>query len=82
MAQATYETIRNKARYGHKSYVVWTDRDGTLQYGIYNKATLKRAILAVGTQGRFSWLSASTGVGNLARSFSYMLHLLKCAPAA
>jgi len=82
MAQLTYDAIRRKARFGHRSYVVWTDRNGELQHGIYNKATIKRAILAVGTNGRFTWLDASTGISNIARSFSYMLHLLKCAPGA
>jgi hypothetical protein len=80
--QTAFQIAQRKARYGHKSYLVWTDRSGEQQYALYNKANIKRAILDVGTKGRFYWLSASTGVSNIARSFSYMLHLLKCAPGA
>ena len=80
MADTAFQVAKRKARYGHKSYIVWTDRTGEQQYALYNKQNLKQAILAVGTSGKFYWLDASTGVSNIARSFSYMLHLLKCAP--
>lgn len=80
MADTVYQEAVRKARYGHKAYIVWTDRAGIQRYALYNKQNIKLAILAVGTKGRFYWLDASTGVSNIARSFSYMLHLLKCAP--
>jgi hypothetical protein len=75
------EALQRKARYGHRCYLYWYARDGSFQWAPYGKQHLKAAILAVGTKGRFYWYDA-TGCSNIARSFSYMLHLWKCAPSA
>lgn len=72
-------TLVKKARYGHKSYLYWYEADGTLSYGLYNKANWKRAILSVGLHGRVFWLDASTATSNIARTFGYMIHLWRCA---
>lgn len=74
----THEELRRKARYGHRSYVYWTDHAGSLQWAPYDKAGLKTAILSVGAKGRFYWFDAN-GNSNIARSLSYMIHLWRCA---
>lgn len=77
----TREALQRKARYGHRSYLYWFDREGVMQWAAYGKAGIKAAILAVGTQGRFYWFDGA-GCSNIARSFSYMLHLWRCAGSA
>ena len=74
----THEHLRRKARYGHRSYLYWYDRSGAFQWALYSRAGIKRAILDVGTNGRFYWFDGA-GVSNVARSFRYMLHLMRCA---
>lgn len=74
----TIEQLRKKARYGHKSYLHWVSKDGEFCWAPYGKAGVKDAILAVGTKGRFYWLDGS-GNSNIARKFSYMIHLWRCA---
>lgn len=78
MMNVTFEQLRNKARYGHRAYVYWTDRAGILRFSPYGRSGLKEAILSVGAKGRIYWLD-SGGNSNIARSFSYMLHLWRCA---
>lgn len=70
--------LRRKARYGHRAYLYWWDRRGALQWAMYNKSNIKRAILDVGCRGRFFWYD-SAGISNIASSFRYMLHLWRCA---
>jgi hypothetical protein len=53
-----------KARYGHRDWVVWRDRHGILQSGVSDYATFKAAMLAVGTQGRFTVVAGSSAVGH------------------
>jgi hypothetical protein len=70
--------LRRKARYGHRSYLYWHNASGELQFAPYGKSGLKRAILDVGVRGRFFWYN-ETGVSHIARSFSFMIHLWRCA---
>ena len=48
------------------------------KFAPYGKVGLKAAILDVGTQGKLFWFD-SAGNSNIARSFSYMIHLWRCA---
>lgn len=49
-----YERARHWGRYMHRDGVVFRDRDGGWYCLAYCAASLKRAMLAVGTAGRFS----------------------------
>jgi hypothetical protein len=60
-----YETAKRKARYGHKDWIVWTDRTGTQHAERLSPASMKRCLLDVGTNGRFSKIGASTGISLL-----------------
>lgn len=57
-----YETARKKARYGHKDWIVWTEKTGTRFAAPKSRESIKAALLAVGTQGRFSLIGASNAV--------------------
>lgn len=72
------ETLRRKARFGHRSYLYWTGREGEFRHAPYGKAGIKAALLDVGAKGRFFWFDAA-GNANIARSLSYMIHLWRCA---
>jgi hypothetical protein len=61
------EKARVKAKYGHRDWVVWRDRDGEIHAAVSNYENFKAAMLAVGTQGRFTVLAASTGIGHTIR---------------
>lgn len=63
-AAEAYALARRKARYGHRDWVIWQDRDGNWHTDRYSRASLKAAMLAVGTQGHFTVLAASTAVGH------------------
>lgn len=76
----THEELRRKARYGHRAYLYWTNREGAFCFAPYGKAGLKAAILDVGAKGRLFWFD-SAGNSNIARSLSYMIHLWRCAGA-
>lgn len=73
---------KRKAMKGHKTWLVFVKRDGSYVARLYTAEAIKAAMLAVGTQGRFWWYSASTGTSNLCRSWHYAVHLLKCARGA
>lgn len=75
----TFDALRRKARYGHRSYVYWQDAEGALQFAPYGRAGLKAAILATRSKRPMTWLD-STGCGHIARTLSYKLHLWRCAP--
>lgn len=70
--------LRRKARYGHRSYVYWTDCDGCFRFASYGRAGLKAAIIQVRGRRPIFWLDSS-GSSNIARSLSFMLHLWRCA---
>jgi hypothetical protein len=67
-----FAELRRKARYGHRSYVYWTDREGALRWAPYGRDGIKAAILAVGAKGRFSLLDEG-GVSTAFRSLRSML---------
>ena len=55
------QDIQRKARFGHRDWVVWRARDGQDYYGRKSPATVKAAMLASGTQGRFTLVTANDG---------------------
>ena len=56
-----YDEAKRKAIYGHRDWLVWTDRDGVQHADRKTYASTKRAMLAVGTQGKFSLIFATHG---------------------
>jgi hypothetical protein len=56
-----YARARHWGRYMHRDGVVFKDRDGGWHCLAYCAASIKRAMLAVGTSGRFSVVGAGTG---------------------
>lgn len=60
----TFEEAKRKARYGRKSYVGYGPKDQRT-YELLSRDSLKRALLATGTQGRFTVIDANTGITNL-----------------
>lgn len=70
--------LRRKARYGHRSYVYWTDGAGAFRFAPYGRAGLKAAIIDGRGRRPIFWLD-SAGSSNIARSLSFMLHLWRCA---
>lgn len=52
-----YALAAKKARYGHKSWIVWQDRDREWHADVESASAVKRAMLAVGTQGRWTAVS-------------------------
>lgn len=55
--QEAYALAQRKARYGHKSWIVWKGRDGAFNAALETAATVKQAMLDVGTQGRWTAVS-------------------------
>lgn len=76
---SAFEIARRKARYGHKTWLVYRRRDGSHVTRLYTADAIKAAMLATGTRGRFWWISGSSGTGNICQSWHYAIHLLKCA---
>ncbi|QRM34891.1 hypothetical protein [Microvirga sp. VF16] len=58
----TLQYAQRKARYGHRDWLFWTDRSGSSQCAPKSKESIKKAMLASGTQGRWFVVSASTAV--------------------
>ena len=56
-----YNEAKRKAVYGHRDWLVWTDRDGIQHADRKTYASTKRAMLAVGTQGQFYLIGATDG---------------------
>ena len=52
---------KRKARYSHRDWLFWKDRNGTSHSARRDSATLKAAMLASGTQGKWFIVQASTG---------------------
>lgn len=55
---------RRKARYGHRDQVVWRDQSGALHTARVSAASLKAAMLATGTQGRFTVYSGTIALSS------------------
>jgi hypothetical protein len=52
-----YEIAGRKARYGHQAQLVWKNRDGSFGTAVRSSDAIRRALLAVGTKGRFTEIS-------------------------
>ena len=63
LPEGVFEVAARKARYGHKDWIVWRGRDGREQAALCTADAIKSALMAVGTQGRFVRLAASTATG-------------------
>ena len=53
------EIAKRKARYGHSDWIIWKDGADEYHAAKASAATVKQALLAVGTQGRFNCYQAS-----------------------
>lgn len=58
----TLQEVGRRARYGHRAWVAWEGREGSLLAARASRAAIKAALLATGTRGRFFIVGASTGV--------------------
>lgn len=79
---SAHDIAFRKARYGHKTWLVFHRRDGSWETRQYSADAIKAALIAVGTQGRFFWYSANCGTPNLCRSWHYGVYLWRCARGA
>jgi hypothetical protein len=52
-----FALARRKARYGHRDWLVWKGRDGAWNAAVRSPASIKRAMLAAGTKGRWHLIS-------------------------
>ncbi len=77
-----FAEARKRARYGHKVWLVYRRADGSHVIRLYSAAAIKAAMLASGTKGRFWWMSASNGISNVCLSWSFAVHLFRCARGA
>lgn len=62
----TFEEAKRKARYGRYAVLGYGPRENRT-YERMSRESLKRALLATGTQGHFTLLEANTGIGNIIR---------------
>ena len=76
---SAFQIARKKAVHGHKTWLVYRRRDGSHVAQLYTASAIKAAMIATGTQGRFWWISANSGTGNICRSWHYAVHLWRCA---
>lgn len=53
------ETAVRKARYGHRDWLFWRDREGTARIGPADANNFKTAMLACGTQKGFTLIEGS-----------------------
>lgn len=51
--ESLYQTTERRSRYGRKDWVFWKDRSGKGHAAPVSAETVKQALLAVGTKGRF-----------------------------
>lgn len=49
-----------KARFGHRDWIVWQERDGSHRAEVRSPRAVKRALLANGTKGRSWWIVSAT----------------------
>jgi hypothetical protein len=56
------QEVQRKARFGHRNWLMWQGEAAPL-----NAESLKRALLASGTQKHFYMIEANTGVGYILR---------------
>lgn len=79
---SAFDIARKKAVHGHKTWLVYRRKDGSHVARIYTAAAIKAALLASGTRGKFWWMAANSGHSNMCRSWSYGIHLWRCARGA
>lgn len=72
---------RRKAKYSNYDWVVWRDPDGVLCAGRCSAEVIKRAMLATGTQGRFTRYEARTGCAMSSSSWGVAVAWFKNARA-
>lgn len=56
---------KHMARYGHRDWLSWTDRNGNQLAERKTADSIKRALLDTGTQKKFYLYEASTGIGHI-----------------
>lgn len=56
---------RHMAKYGHRDWLSWTDRNGLVHSERKTATAIKQALLDTGTQRKFHLFEASTGIGHL-----------------
>lgn len=61
-SQEAFALAQRKARYGHKSWIVWPGRDGVWNAALETVENVRQAMLSVGTQGRWTAVSRQTYV--------------------
>lgn len=64
-----YQMAKRKARYGHRNWFAWRDKDGRSFAAPATAESCKLAMLTTGTQGRFTLLSASDGTAHSSSSW-------------
>jgi precorrin-3B methylase len=62
----TFQEAQRKAKYGRYPVVGYGPKDSRT-YERMTRDSLKRALLATGTQGYFTMLEPNTGIGNIVR---------------
>lgn len=50
-----------KARYGHRNWLCWRDRESVLHVAVQTAASIKQALLDTGTQYAFTQIGANDG---------------------
>lgn len=55
----TFQDAKQKAKYGHKDWISYRSRQGESCYEPASAASIKRAMLATGTQKSFTLISAN-----------------------
>lgn len=68
-----WHDAKTKAQYGRKDWVAWLDKNGEKRAERRSMASLKRAMLAVGTQGWFIVYHGGDTHGTLIRTWSVMV---------
>jgi hypothetical protein len=58
----SYADVVRKARHGHRDWLVWHGRDGSLRAAVKTAATIKAMLLEVGTRGKWYLVGANDGV--------------------
>lgn len=60
-----YSIAKSRAKRNGRAQIVWKDRAGSFRYGPATPITVKKALLAVGTQGRFTEISPRGTYSNI-----------------
>lgn len=64
-SQQAFELAKRKARYSDFDWVVWKDKSGTFYAERATYQSIKKALLAVGTQGKFNVIQSRTAWSHL-----------------